>query len=238
MGNKTIFSADECDQCNSKFSNGIELDVFEYLKLYRVLYGKSGKDGIPKLKFKNGIEIEYKNGTAMIFDKTGSSVLSPENFKIPLEYYHEINVMNIYRGLVKFAIGVLPKEITNKLSETITWINNIKNDGSTLKIPKVASMIDNSSYHEQPSIGIYIRKNENYELPHIFVELKIAFFIFVYIIPFSDNDSINFCEEDNYNKFWLINKHYNHFDSWNFNNFNYDGKKTFIMNLNMKKEGT
>lgn len=238
LGNKTIISAEECDQCNSKFSNEIELDVFEYLKIYRVLYGKSGKNGVPKLKFKNGIEIEYKDGTAMITDKNGSSVMSPEKFKIPLEYYHEINLMNIYRGLVKFAIGVLPKEITNKLSKTIAWINNIKNDGSTLKIPKVASMIDNGNYHEQPTIVIYIRKNENYDLPHIFIELKIAFFIFVYIVPFSDDDRINFYEEVNYKKFWSINKHYNHFDSWKFNSFNYDKEKTFIMNLNMKKEGT
>jgi hypothetical protein len=40
LGNKTIISADECDCCNDKFSETIDLDILDYLKLFRLLYGK------------------------------------------------------------------------------------------------------------------------------------------------------------------------------------------------------
>lgn len=50
LGNKTIISADECDSCNTFFSQTIDVDIFEYLKLFRVLYGKGGKKGIQKIE--------------------------------------------------------------------------------------------------------------------------------------------------------------------------------------------
>ncbi|MHB0897662.1 MAG: HNH endonuclease [Spirochaetales bacterium] len=235
LGNRTIISAEECDECNARFSTGIELDVFEYLKVFRVLYGKSGKDGIPKLKFKNGIEISYNNGKAIIIDKTGSNKLSINNFKIPLEYYHEMNLMNIYRGLVKFAIGVLPINEIKKLSATIKWITDVKNDSSSKKLPPVASMIDKRNYYEQPNMVIYKKISDKCDLPYMYVELKIAFIIFVYIIPFADDDNIDYSIQENYDKFWSINKHYNHFGTWTYNQFDYDGKRPFIMNLNFKE---
>ena len=85
LGNKTIISADECDCCNDKFSKTIDLDIFEYLKLFRVLYGKKGKKGVPKLKFKNGTEIFHNGTNAVIIQRTNDTTIdtdfSEENFK-------------------------------------------------------------------------------------------------------------------------------------------------------------
>jgi len=234
LGNKTIISAEECDACNHRFSNSIEKDVFEYLKVFRVLYGKKGKNGIPNLIFKNGVEIKYKEGKAVILDKSGAGAISEKNFHIPLEYYHEINLMNIYRCFVKFAISVLPMEEIIQLSRTIDWINENKNDGTVLHLPPVASMIDRANYFDQPNIAIYRRKNKDYNLPHIYVELKIAFMIYVFIIPFSDNDKTDFSIKENFDRFWSFNKHYNHFDGWTFNSFNIDKKTPFILNLKIE----
>jgi hypothetical protein len=236
LGNKTIFSADECDACNARFSNGIEKDVFEYLKVYRVLYGKSGKNGIPQLIFKNGIEIKYQDGKAIIIDKSEASAASEGNLYIPLEFHHEINWMNVYRGFVKFAVAVLPRDITDKLSKTINWINNEKNDGSILNLPPVASMIDYSNFHDQPKMTIYTRTSEDLTLPYLYVELRIAFFIFVFIVPYCDNDKTDFAIKENYDLFWTFNKHYNHLKIWNYYYFTCDEKKPFIMSLNINSD--
>ena len=147
--------------------------------------------------------------------------------------------MNIYRCLVKFTIAVLPMEIVNKLNRTIEWIKNIKNDSSILNLPKVAHLITSNAYYDQPEITIYKQKeNGNRELPFLFCELKIEFFVFVYIIPFTDGDIRDFSIEENYNNFWIFNKHYNRISSWVFNNFNCDESKPLIINLYIKANNT
>lgn len=249
LGNKTLISAEECDECNHLFSSTIEKDIFNYLKIFRVLYGKKGKKTIPELYFNNGIKLYYKknvdvNGEkkdiAVFEDKKGTASLDENNnFNIPLELSENVNFMNIYRCLVKFAIAVLPMEIVNKLNRTIEWIKNIKNDSSILNLPKVAHLITSNAYYDQPEITIYKRKeNGNRELPFLFCELKIEFFVFVYIIPFTDGDITDFSIEENYNNFWNFNKHYNRISSWVFNNFNCDESKPLIINLYIKANNT
>ena len=103
-------------------------------KIFRVLYGKKGKKTIPELYFNNGIKLYYKkdvdvNGEkkdiAVFEDKKGTVSLDEKNnMNIPLELSENVNFMNIYRCLVKFAIAVLPMEIVNKLNNTIKWIKN------------------------------------------------------------------------------------------------------------------
>ncbi|MDR3340362.1 MAG: HNH endonuclease [Candidatus Symbiothrix sp.] len=242
LGNKTIISADECDSCNDKFSKTIDLDIFEYLKLFRVLYGKKGKKGVPKLKFKNGTEISHNGTNAIIIQRTNDTAnninFSNENFKIPLEFSKDINFMNIYRALVKYVMAVIPnKEIPN-FSRTIEWIMDIKNDGTLLELPAIAAKIDFQNYHDQPMFMIYRRKNENDSLPYMYAEIRITTMIFVFIIPFCRKDTINFSKKDNFDIFWKFNKHYAHFTDWTFNNFNVDVEKHTIMNMQMNKKST
>ena len=235
LGNKTLISAEECDECNHMFASTIEKDIFNYLKIFRVLYGKKGKKAIPELYFNNGIKLYYKDDVAIFEDKNGSATINREKANIPLELSENVNFMSIYRCLVKFAIAVLPIDIVNKLNKTIKWINEIKNDGSILNLPKIAHLINRNEYYNQPDITIYKRKeNGNKNLPYLFCELKIAFFVFVYIIPFSDEDMIDFSLEENYQNFWKFNKHYNRISSWVFDNFNRDESKPLIINLSIE----
>lgn len=238
LGNKKIISNEECDECNSTFANTIEEDAFDFLKIFRVMYGMKGKDGIPTLKFKNGTEIRHENGHCCIFEIDNGKEINPEELSIPMHYYRPINFMNIYRAFVKYAIGLIDRDDLTKFTNTISWINNVKNDGSSLDLPKLACHIDKLNYYEQPIITLYRRKTENYDYPFMYVELKIAMYIFVFIIPFSDLDKTDFSTENNYIKFWQINSHYNSVKDWTFYNFNIDKAKEFTYNINFtnKKE--
>jgi hypothetical protein len=114
IGNKTLISADECDSCNDFFSRTLDVDIFEYIKLYRVLYGKRGKKGIQKLKFRNETEIEHNGNMAIIkqkvFDDINLEDIENGSFKILLEFNNKINFMNIYRAFVKYVMAVIPND--------------------------------------------------------------------------------------------------------------------------------
>lgn len=235
LGNKTIISAEECDSCNSRFAETIEKDIINYLHIYRVLFGKKGKSGVPHLKFKNGMEIKYDGEKANIFDMLGASKLEQGNFNVPLLLNDPINFMNIYRALVKFALGVIPVEYLQYYSKTINWLNDIKNDGSKLNLPQVAVLLDNRFYYDQPELITYIQKNSDKKLPFIYAEFKSTFFIFVFIIPFSDKDSLDFSCKENFNYFWQFNKQYSSNNNWVFHDFNIDKDIILTLNLNFKK---
>jgi hypothetical protein len=239
LGNKTIISADECDHCNDIFSKTIDLDIFEYLKLFRVLYGKKGKNGVPKLKFKNGTEIFHNGTNAVIIQRINGTVtdtgFSNENFKIPLEFSKDINLMNIYRALVKYVIAVIPNEEMPNFIKTIDWITDIKNNGNVIELPVVALKIDSQNYNDQPMLMVYKRKNEDTSLPYMYAELRITTMIFVFIVPFSEKDTKDFSQKENFDIFWKFNKHYAYFTDWTFNSFNVDIEKHTIMNMQMNK---
>lgn len=247
LGNKVIISTEECDECNHRFSETIENDIIKFLQIFRVLYGKGGKNGKLELKFKNNIKMKYVdniatvnsnnlNNTVIIIDSSGKNKVQNGNAYIPLEFCEKINFMNIYRCLVKFAIAVLPFETINHLSKTIDWINNVKNDASKLDLPVVASFLDNRCFYDQPTLLIYERKDDDFLLPHLYCEFRTCFFAFVYIIPFSDKDKLDFSIKGNFEKFWEFNKHYSQFKSWIFNNFNKDESHDFTFNLNINKQ--
>jgi hypothetical protein len=239
LGNKTIISADECDTCNDFFSKTIDKDIFEYLKLYRTLYGKKGKMGIPELKFKNGTVITHDGEKAIILQQVHGNEdkidFTKDSFKIPLEFINKINFMNIYRSLVKYVFAIIPNDEIINFPETIKWIMNIKNNGDILDLPSVAMKIDILNYYEQPMLMVYKRKTDDVSLPYMYAELRITNFIFVYIIPFSNKDTIIFGEDKNFEYFWQFNKHYARVKDWVFNKFNLDLAKETVLNMQMSK---
>lgn len=237
LGNKTIISAEECDTCNARFAECIEKDIIEYLHLFRTLFGKKGKNGVPHLKYRDGIDINYDDGNAVIYAPIGTGVDINDSFTIPLKFIDPLNFMNVYRALVKFVIGVAPKESICHLSKTIDWINNIKNDGSKLNLPPIAILLDNQNFFDQPELSVYTRKKDVDDLPYMYAEFKSTFFTFVYIIPFSDNDCIDYSQKEHYDKFWKFNKHYLLRDDWEYVDFNIDKDVMVTMNCNFNLKG-
>ena len=148
IGNKLLFTNDECDSCNNKFSSTLDQDIFEYFKLYRVSYGKKGKKGIPKLKFQNYGELKYENNQAEILSQNIIEKSEQGEFIVNLQNKETLNVSNIYRSFCKFALGLVDEKLLHHFVETINWINNIKNDGTVYKLPIISAHLDNK-YNEK-----------------------------------------------------------------------------------------
>lgn len=229
LGNKKIITNDECDSCNEKFGSGIENDLILYLNLYRTVFGIKGKNGVPKLKGKN-FEIENKGAIEIKQILTDEEINDPnrDDFKLRLETNQDITTQNIYRTLSKYALGVIDKKQLENFQETIEWING---DKSFENLPKIKMLLSYELFSTHPKMMVYLRKNDNYDLPFAVVELRFTFLTFVYIIPKSSKDEKDFTQSEDFEKFWDFFKHYSSVRDWKSIYLNDSTARKFVMNM-------
>lgn len=233
LGNKKIITNDECDSCNEKFGSGIENDLILYLNLYRTVFGVKGKNGVPKLKGKN-FEIENTGSIEIKQILTDDEINDPnrDDFKLRLETNQDVTAQNIYRTLSKYALGVIDREQIENFQETIEWINGNKSFES---LPIIKMLLSYELFSTHPKMMVYLRKNDNYELPFAVVELRFTFLTFVYIIPKSSNDEKDFTNSKDYENFWNFFKHYSSLKNWKSIYLNDSVARKFVMNMNFEK---
>ncbi|WP_084159010.1 HNH endonuclease [Solidesulfovibrio alcoholivorans] len=126
VGNKNIITLDECDECNTFFSNNIEVHFDKVSKAYRQVGQIKGKRGVPSYRTKSKkSRIDYDNGLT-IKESTEDKILTfPEDntaiFNYEIEPYIPVAV---YKTLVKMALSVMPNNDLIHFKEAIEWIKN------------------------------------------------------------------------------------------------------------------
>lgn len=196
LGNKNIFTNDECDNCNELFNKTIEGDIITYLAFHRVLFNIKGKSGSVKLKGKN---FNLSNdGEVKITIKGEAKEDRKNDYSLQLETHSKITSQNIYKSLCKFAIGILPNNKLIAFSKTIDFLN------SKLiieKLPKIAVATNLYGLIKHPELLIYIRKRQNLNLPLGYVLFKFANLAYIFILP-SNSDKKDFSNDNEFDKFW------------------------------------
>jgi len=231
LGNKTIILHDECDQCNIEFSKTIESHIIQYLALFRSFYDIKGKAGSKKFKGKN---FDIKNEDKLII----SSYINDEELKNP-EKHNNIRLVaqdplilqNIYKCLCKYFLSVIDPKYLDSFNKTIDWINRKL---ETNKLPLIGEMLSYHSFSYQPKLTIYIRKNNNTQIPFAVGEFYFACKIFVFIIPFCNKDDRDFINEKDFKNYWNTFKHYNKSKGWVFNDYSDKSLREFKMNINIE----
>uniref|UniRef100_UPI0026305E02 HNH endonuclease n=3 Tax=uncultured Brachyspira sp. TaxID=221953 RepID=UPI0026305E02 len=177
--NGHLLDSRECDICNGFFGSSIELDLIRFLDPLRALLGISGKNGIPEVIdiYGNKIISEFNNETKIREVKMiPSNDITEKNFIFKVN----VNFHNLYKSLVKIALGIIKEESTHIFSKTINWI---KLPESTKKIPPLIYYYHNRYIH-RPCIDIYIsKKTDNIDIPYSFAMLHIQGLSFIYLIP-------------------------------------------------------
>ena len=238
LGNKTIFLNEECDNCNKLFSETIERDIDAYLKILTVFFKVKNKKGkISTIKGKNFtfsydcINNEEHLTIKLKSDNDTSNQLDPPT-NIPLEFNEKITLQNIYKSLVKFSLSVIDNTYLDKFKKTVEWITTNQFFDA---LPKIAIL---SSYHAftiQPEMIVYLRSNNNINIPYAVGEFRCTYLIFAFIIPTFDEDSPLFLSENEYQEFWSTFTHYHNFPNWQFQDFSNFENKEFIFNMNFQK---
>lgn len=230
LGNKTLVLFEECDVCNSKFSKEIEQDIIEYLSLYRSFYGVKGKGGTKNFEGKN---FNIKSGDTPVFGIKGE--VESDEFSLPitlnLKTRKPIVLQNIYKILCKYFLSLIDNKELQYFSKTIDWING---DIICDKLPIIRDIVSYHSFSkQQPKLITYIRKNDDKTLPFAVGEFYFTCFVFVFIVPLSSKDTIDFIDKDDFKKFWKTFKHLNSLKNWSSRNFSSNTPKAFEINLNI-----
>ena len=232
LGNKAIVLHEECDICNEKFGSTIENDFIQYLGIFRVFYKVKGKNGIPKIKYKDGGSIQHiiKENLPkddLVSKVEGLTVVTAQNIEhneetgeltVILESPHKLQEINIYKTLCKYVLSVIDDSELQYLQSSIDWINSDIID-EEVKLPKIATLLSPELYVDAPVLGVYVRKDNDYSIPHIVAEFKFKSLIFVFLLPFSTKDENDFINPASYEKFWKTFKHYSSIKTWKFQEF-------------------
>lgn len=216
LGNKNIILGDECDDCNEFFGNDIEPSLIEHLDIYRVFLGVKGKSGTPKIKYKNG-NMQVENNMPIVASQNIERV-SDKEIKVHLDSTKRFTPAKLYKALCKITLSTIDEEHVADLKQTITWMKT--DDQKELCLPNVAVNVVHSGFSKAPQIVNYVRKIDDSDIPHVVSEFRIGGFVYVYIIPFSEKDSVDFSNDDDYQKFWNTFKHYSLVSGWRFDCLN------------------
>jgi hypothetical protein len=235
LGNKTIILNEECDACNKYFSETIERDIDTFLKVFTTFFKVKNKDNkVPTIKGKN---FEFKpapEGSEVDFviirypdDEDGPSTGSLDS--IPLKFNEKVCYQNVYKALVKYSLSVIEREHISKFKNTIDWIS-----GSNFKekLPKVAILETYQIFTQTPQLSVYIRHDDDNDLPMAIGEFRYTYMTFVFIIPTFSSDEPDFSDSINYERFWTFFKHYHSRNDWKYNDFSSHISDHFVFNMN------
>lgn len=233
LGNKNIITNDECDVCNGKFGMGIELDLINLLDFFRAYYGIQGKGG-KKSFVSSDFEISKNDSTASLKVLDENVVLEDKNnIRIQLKHPQKINLQNVYRALIKYALSVLDSSCLHNFQETIKWV---KSECSCNELPWVTILVTNQKSNSFPIINVFVRKSDTKELPYSFMTLEIDGLEVIALLPLSSKDDCAFDNDVDFKRFWDFLKPYNQIPILQrFKPQNDEPKEfTYIINLNQK----
>ncbi len=203
LGNKNVICLEECDDCNKYFGKTIEQDLYSTVSFFMSLYKIKGKDGERKTKGRN-YSLYYDENNTLVF-QLGKGIEVPRNLdelrNFDLDFDNTNNTFipqNVYKCLCKFVLSVIANNELIHYKKTIQWICGKL---ERKKIPFIA--VSELPYvAKNPKLLVFQRKLNDAQFPYIFASLLCINMLFIFILPFSSIDSVNFSFKKNYMSFF------------------------------------
>ncbi|MBB1303734.1 hypothetical protein H5183_20750 [Pseudoalteromonas sp. SR44-8] len=127
LGNKSIFTANECDECNAKFSK-IEKNLSDFIP----------PTFITRLKGKKGYRPNYLKGGSKIYGDDQFITLIQENSseQSSLNFSSQaFDMVKVYKAILKSLISILPDEKLKEFHPTLGWLTSNQNFESLNHFP-------------------------------------------------------------------------------------------------------
>lgn len=123
LGNKAMFSKDECDNCNSEFSK-LENHLSALLAISRPLTNVRGKKS--KLTFETNSrksKLSAQNGVVRISQTDDDPICTIEDSEIVISVESPTLIpIAVYKCFTKMALSVMPEQYLPDLQDTISWV--------------------------------------------------------------------------------------------------------------------
>lgn len=191
LGNHLLFAYEECDACNSRFSNDIETPLFRFLEINRNLSRVKGKGS--SLHNQEGMNFHIhpdpltKEHVVYIKQEYVANVSCKGQTMGKIILYNKapVTFQGIYKALLKFAVDMIPSDRKRHFVKTGEWVHG---DFDCSVLPPF-SYGEHSLFFEQPVLDLFFR-NEHSPInsPYCTAVLYIFDSVFIYTVPFNDVD--------------------------------------------------
>lgn len=135
VGNKTLFSRYECDDCNERFSQ-FEDDLAKMTMGDRAISQVPKRKGFTPLKPQGKKSSFVRDGAGVVikqYTDEGVFTLDRENSQMVITYDTQpFRPLGVYKALAKIAYGLLPEEDLPNFEELRLWL--IEKDVATRKV--------------------------------------------------------------------------------------------------------
>ncbi|MCO6175482.1 HNH endonuclease [Flavobacterium sp. NRK F10] len=193
-GNKTIFTHNECDDCNHKFGL-YETNLSAFSGIKNSFLPIKGKKKYPKFKSndsKFSIQFQDNNKVIAKIEETNDS-LKIKNGSIEINTETQTFIpLYVFKSLVKFAISFMPKEDLKKFKTTLEWLSNPNKKVDTNQFPLLLIHNESRPPITKPIAILSKRKSKTYNSPEFVFIFGFGFHRLQIFLPFntSDNDII------------------------------------------------
>ncbi len=130
LGNKCLYSAYECDDCNQHFGKTIDNVLGNWSIVNRTLSGIRGKRKIPTLKG-GGSNLSWRitrSESGLSYKEYGScstASIDEELKEVKLELRGgSYTPIAVFKAFAKIGLTLLPDEEVKNFSETLSWVRN------------------------------------------------------------------------------------------------------------------
>lgn len=130
IGNKTLVSHDECDHCNAKFSNSIDVHLARYLGIETTIAKVPGKKGVPTYRVQGktprieySIEENMLKANAHIDD--GFLEIDENRKEVKFTAFRQpYQKRSAFKCLTKMALAIMPEDELINFKQTLDWVNS------------------------------------------------------------------------------------------------------------------
>ncbi|WP_417699026.1 hypothetical protein [Pseudoalteromonas lipolytica] len=202
LGNKSIFTVNECDECNAKFSK-IEKNLSDFIPPTFITRLK-GKKGYRPYYLKGGSKI-YGDDQFITLIKENSSELSSLNFSS-----QAFDMVKVYKAILKSLISILPDEKLKEFHPTLEWLMSNQNFESLNHFPIFwcGYRMPDVNFPIKMEIQLTRETSDN----HIIYLLYCQFNNYFIFFPFSPNSKLFFRAEQLSSKTIAENIHFEKVD--------------------------
>lgn len=187
LGNHQLILLDECDECNTFFSENLEDHLDKYTKPFRTISQIKGKNKVPSYKSRDKKSRIDVDESLIIKSQIDSRFIQDNNdnnqFTMRMDFEPHIPVA-VYKAIVKIAISIIENEEELKaFIYTIAWIKDNDHSKAMLHPLKIwTTFIPGPRPNPMLTTMLFRRKN-GCEVPYSVFLIAFSNFIYQVIIP-------------------------------------------------------
>jgi hypothetical protein len=197
LGNKSLTTDYECDDCNQFFGLGIENDFGNWSKAQRALSGIRGKKKIPALKGGTSRPWRFEHDSSEIRvtqDERDAIALVDEvsreiTLTVPQDPYTPIAVLKAFS---KMALSLLPEEELPNFPQAMAWIRNTDHRGGLVKtscFPVLHTFVPGTDPFPNVAAIVLRRRTDDLLVPYLTFVLSYGNEVFQTILPSPERDA-------------------------------------------------